>query len=58
MRAFVVYAVISLAPTDSVLSALRSCGCDVVQGFLLARPMEREQVEEWLRTTGPAAAAA
>ena len=44
--------------TGSVLSALRSCGCDVVQGFLLARPMEREQVEEWLRTTGPAAAAA
>ncbi len=44
--------------TGSVLDALRSCGCDVVQGFLLARPMERSRVEEWLRTTGPAAAAA
>ena len=44
--------------TEGVLGALRTCGCDVVQGFLLARPMACSQVEAWLRTPGSAKAVA
>jgi EAL domain-containing protein (putative c-di-GMP-specific phosphodiesterase class I) len=35
--------------TDHVLARLHESGCDVVQGYLLARPMPREQIEPWLR---------
>jgi diguanylate cyclase len=34
--------------TEEILSALREAGCDVVQGFLLARPMAREAAVQWL----------
>ena len=34
--------------TDDVLDALESAGCDVAQGFLLARPMPIGQLEGWL----------
>jgi diguanylate cyclase (GGDEF)-like protein len=35
--------------TDAVLLGLREAGCDVAQGFLLARPMPFKKVEQWLR---------
>jgi EAL domain-containing protein (putative c-di-GMP-specific phosphodiesterase class I) len=35
--------------TDAVLLGLREAGCDVAQGFLLARPMPFKKVEAWLR---------
>ena len=35
--------------TDDVLNALESAGCDIAQGFLLARPMPIDKLEEWLR---------
>jgi diguanylate cyclase (GGDEF)-like protein len=34
--------------TSSVLSSLRSVGCDEAQGFLLARPMPQAKLLEWL----------
>jgi EAL domain-containing protein (putative c-di-GMP-specific phosphodiesterase class I) len=34
--------------TDEVLAALRAGGCDVAQGFLLARPMPAASLPEWL----------
>jgi diguanylate cyclase (GGDEF)-like protein len=34
--------------TDEILASLRESGCDIAQGFLLARPMPFEQLAEWL----------
>jgi len=34
--------------TASVLDALREAGCDIAQGFHIARPMPADQLEEWL----------
>jgi diguanylate cyclase (GGDEF)-like protein len=33
--------------TDACLGALVDMGCDVVQGYLLGRPMPRERLESW-----------
>jgi len=35
--------------TDAVLLGLREAGCDVAQGYLLARPMPFKKLEAWLR---------
>jgi diguanylate cyclase len=43
--------------TDEVLAHLLSRGCDVVQGFLLARPMPLEALVQWLAPEAPARAA-
>jgi EAL domain-containing protein (putative c-di-GMP-specific phosphodiesterase class I) len=32
---------------DETLRALRELGCDVVQGFLLARPMASQDLDGW-----------
>jgi diguanylate cyclase (GGDEF)-like protein len=37
---------------DAVLAGLRDAGCDVAQGFLLARPMPSKKLERWLREQG------
>jgi len=34
--------------TDAVLDSLREAGCDLAQGFLLARPMPAEQLRRWM----------
>jgi diguanylate cyclase (GGDEF)-like protein len=34
--------------TDDTLEGLRAAGCDVVQGFLVARPMPVERLRVWL----------
>ena len=34
--------------TKAVLLRLRAAGCDVAQGFLLARPMPIDQLAAWL----------
>jgi diguanylate cyclase len=34
--------------TEDTLSMLRSSGCDIAQGYLLAHPMPVEQLSEWL----------
>jgi EAL domain-containing protein (putative c-di-GMP-specific phosphodiesterase class I) len=39
--------------TDDVLTKLKTTGCDVAQGFLLARPMTIERLEGWLPTGAP-----
>jgi diguanylate cyclase (GGDEF)-like protein len=39
--------------TNGVLLRLRASGCDVVQGFLLARPMTIEQLARWIATLPP-----
>jgi predicted signal transduction protein with EAL and GGDEF domain len=39
--------------TNGVLLRLRASGCDVVQGFLLARPMAIEQLALWIATLPP-----
>ena len=44
--------------TDLVLASLTDSGCDVAQGYLLARPMPREQIESWLRAAPRSARAA
>ena len=31
-----------------MLQALRTAGCDVAQGFLIARPMPPEQLRAWI----------
>ena len=45
--------------TDEVLDVLRGVGCDLAQGFLLARPMPASTLDHWLeRSAQPAAIAA
>jgi diguanylate cyclase len=44
--------------TDLILASLQDSGCDVAQGYLLARPMPREQIEPWLRAAPRSARAA
>ena len=39
--------------TSGVLLRLRASGCDVVQGFLLARPMTFDQLAVWMTTLPP-----
>jgi diguanylate cyclase (GGDEF)-like protein len=34
--------------TEEILDALRKTGCDVAQGFLLARPMTADRIVQWL----------
>jgi EAL domain-containing protein (putative c-di-GMP-specific phosphodiesterase class I) len=34
--------------TDAVFATLRDAGCDLAQGFLLARPMPADQLRGWL----------
>jgi EAL domain-containing protein (putative c-di-GMP-specific phosphodiesterase class I) len=34
--------------TQAVLTTLRKAGCDVAQGFLLARPMPADKLKRWL----------
>jgi EAL domain-containing protein (putative c-di-GMP-specific phosphodiesterase class I) len=34
--------------TDAVFAALREAGCDLAQGYLLARPMPADQLQGWL----------
>jgi diguanylate cyclase (GGDEF)-like protein len=34
--------------TDAVFATLREAGCDLAQGFLLARPMPADQLRRWL----------
>ncbi|MBV8159976.1 MAG: bifunctional diguanylate cyclase/phosphodiesterase [Acidimicrobiia bacterium] len=38
--------------TEEVLEGLRDAGCDVAQGYLLARPMALDQLEDWLHDGG------
>ncbi|MBI1208859.1 MAG: EAL domain-containing protein [Azospirillum sp.] len=35
--------------TAATLAVLRELGCDLVQGYHIARPMAAAQAEEWLR---------
>ncbi len=39
--------------TNAVLLRLRASGCDVVQGFLLGRPMTFDQLARWMTTLLP-----
>jgi EAL domain-containing protein (putative c-di-GMP-specific phosphodiesterase class I) len=38
--------------TVEVLAGLKHAGCDVAQGFLLARPMPLDRLERWLAERG------
>jgi EAL domain-containing protein (putative c-di-GMP-specific phosphodiesterase class I) len=41
--------------TEAAYNKLASLGCDLVQGFLVSRPMPQEQLLTWLdRCNGPA----
>jgi EAL domain-containing protein (putative c-di-GMP-specific phosphodiesterase class I) len=44
--------------TDPILATLESSGCDVVQGFLPARPIPLSDIGPWLRAAVPARAMA
>jgi EAL domain-containing protein (putative c-di-GMP-specific phosphodiesterase class I) len=44
--------------TDLVMATLRDSGCDVAQGYLLARPMARHEIEQWLQAAPRTARAA
>jgi EAL domain-containing protein (putative c-di-GMP-specific phosphodiesterase class I) len=44
--------------TAAILTSLRQTGCDIAQGYLLARPMPADQLARWLLTAQPAAPAA
>ncbi len=37
---------------DAELAVITRCGCDLIQGYLLAKPMDLPALEDWLRTTG------
>jgi EAL domain-containing protein (putative c-di-GMP-specific phosphodiesterase class I) len=39
--------------TDETLASLHESGCDVAQGFLLARPMPVDDIAAWIRATAP-----
>jgi diguanylate cyclase (GGDEF)-like protein len=43
--------------TEDVLDYLRTAGCDVAQGFLLARPMPKDGLASWLEPNARRAAA-
>ena len=43
---------------DETLRALRRAGCDVAQGYVIARPMPVERLREWLAETATATGAA
>ena len=34
---------------EATLNRLRALGCDMVQGFLLSRPLAAADVEDWVR---------
>ncbi|WP_163460261.1 EAL domain-containing protein, partial [Escherichia coli] len=38
--------------TEAELAVVTGCGCDLVQGFLLARPMQLPELEAWLGEQG------
>ncbi len=44
--------------TPAEASALTELGCDLLQGFLIARPMPADEVPRWLQTQHGAPAAA
>jgi EAL domain-containing protein (putative c-di-GMP-specific phosphodiesterase class I) len=39
--------------TDQTLASLHDSGCDVAQGFLLARPMPAREIAEWIGAMAP-----
>jgi len=44
--------------TDLILAGLQDSGCDIAQGYLLARPMPRREIEQWLQAAPRSARAA
>ena len=44
--------------TDEILAWLDHAGCDIAQGFLLARPMAPTDLTAWLALRSPSRAAA
>lgn len=37
---------------EAELACITACGCDLIQGYLLAKPMDLPDFEAWLRRTG------
>jgi EAL domain-containing protein (putative c-di-GMP-specific phosphodiesterase class I) len=35
--------------TEAELTALKTMGCDLIQGFIIARPMAGELCTEWMQ---------